>query len=277
MAKLRYKNCNKGCNCGETCISKKRTCYKRPTNCSKKDLPPFTQGPESANSADSCGDNGKTVTFTLKLTNVSKCVVNENKTRATQIIKLSVDSMKYNYLRFKLRFHGEEVVSLDVKQMQPTILAKVLHDSIGSNKFSDSIFEGDDVYVILQKFARLETRDEAKKYLFQLIFGKPMNDIGKMFEGDQHKWVDWINNYKSKEEPLNPHKEDRHTNLAWLLQYSEVQVMTGIWERLKGRDIPFLTIHDELLCKKEDAETVKSIMTEELAKHFKKFHVNIKS
>lgn len=177
-------------------------------------------------------------------------------------------------MRSSLRLHNEKLVSLDVKQMQPTILAKVLRDSLGKNSFSDAIFNGEDVYVHLQRASKLPSRKDAKKYLFQLIFGKPMNDIGKMFEGDT-SWVDWINDYKSKVEMKNPHKDRTHTNLAWLLQFSEVKVMTGIWQRLKDEDIPFLTIHDELLCRVSDKDRVFSVMDEELKKHFEFFTINV--
>ena len=179
-------------------------------------------------------------------------------------------------LRFSLRFHGEKVVSLDVKQMQPTILAKVLNESCGPNSFSDAIFNGEDVYVHLQRHAGMATRSEAKKYLFQLIFGKPMNDIGKMFKGNT-KWVDWINEYKSSTENKNPHKEHRHTNLAWLLQYSEVQVMSQVWRKLMEAKIPFLTIHDELLCLPKDKDVANKILSDELKLHFKHFTVNVDS
>lgn len=179
-----------------------------------------------------------------------------------------------NDLRFKLRFHNSKIVSLDVKQMQPTILAKVLEGAIGENQFSTAIFNGQDVYVLLQKVAQLKERRDAKKYLFQLIFGQPMEGIGKMFQGDR-KWVDWINDYKRSPEKNNPHKENMHTNLAWLLQYSEVRVMTDIWNRLKSLDIPFLTIHDEVLCTTVHKDVVYSVMQEELKKHFKKFTINV--
>lgn len=176
-------------------------------------------------------------------------------------------------LRDKLRFHGKPVVSLDVKQMQPTILAKVLMMSVGNNPFSEAIFKGEDVYEILRKNnGSIETRDEAKKLLFKLIFGKPMDDIGKMFQGDT-RWVEWINSYKSKTEYKNPHKRDPHTNLAWLLQYSEVQVMYGIWRRLRGKGIPFLTIHDDVLCLEEHKKDVYDIMDSELKLHFKSYKI----
>lgn len=177
-------------------------------------------------------------------------------------------------LRVALKFYGESVVSLDVKQMQPTILAKVLLHSVGDNPFSSAIFNGEDVYVLLQGSAGLATRGEAKKLLFQLIFGRPMGDIGKMFKGDT-KWVEWINSYKSNEEPRNPHKSDRHTNLAWLLQFSEVQVMTDIWNALMHMRIPFLTIHDDVLCRARDQRVVYRVMDNELKRHFSKFKITI--
>lgn len=178
-------------------------------------------------------------------------------------------------LRLSLKFYGERMASLDVKQMQPTILAKVLDDAIGKNSFSDAIWRGEDVYMhLLQQNAVIKTRPEAKKLLFQLIFGKPKNDIGKMFHGNTN-WVDWINAYKSRTEHKNPHKEDMHTNLAWLLQYSEVMVMSDIWRALKGVGIPFLTIHDDVLCKESDKDQVYVLMEKELEKHFKTFDINI--
>lgn len=175
-------------------------------------------------------------------------------------------------LRHRIRLCGSPVVSLDVKQMQPTILAKVLLDTIGENSFSTEIFNGVDVYVLLQKSAGLPSRAEAKLMLFRLIFGKPMTDIGKVFKGDT-AWVDWINSYKSRTEHKNPHKEDKHTNLAWLLQFSEVQVMSGMWAKLWRMRIPFLTIHDDILCRECDKDMVYNIMDEELQKHFIKFNI----
>lgn len=173
-----------------------------------------------------------------------------------------------------LRLNGEPVMSLDVKQMQPTILGKILFDCIGSNPFSDAINNGKDIYVLLQEGAALPDRSAAKKLFFQLIFGRPMNDIKYLFKGDI-AWVEWINSYKSRRDFHNPHGDSPHTNLAWLLQYSEVQVMTSVWQALKNRSIPFLSIHDELLCRKSDVSSVSSLMSGELRRHFQHFEVII--
>lgn len=178
-------------------------------------------------------------------------------------------------LRKHLLFYNENVVSLDVKQMQPLILAKVLNDVIGNNPFTETIYKGDDVYMSLYNLnPTLKSRDEAKKMLFQLIFGHPQEKIKFYFSGDT-KWIDWINTYKSTTEPKNPHSENTHTNLAWLLQYSEVQIMYSIWSILKIKDIPFLTIHDDILCRERDYKKVADIMDNELKKHFPKYEVKI--
>ena len=176
-------------------------------------------------------------------------------------------------LRESLRFHGEQVVSLDVKQTQPTILAsKILKDTVGSNPFSDAIFWGEDVHVVLQKAAGLNSWEDAKRLLFQLIFGKPMNDVGRLFKGDT-AWVDWVNSHKSQIEHRNPHKQEVHANLAWLLQHSEVQVVLCIWNKLKAAGIPFLTIHDDVLCPVRHKDAVYEIMDRELMLHFPKHTV----
>lgn len=186
----------------------------------------------------------------------------------TPIVNLKGD------LRHRLRFYGEPVISLDVKQMQPTILGKVLQEGVGDNPFSTAIDNGDDVYVLLQKSAGLATRPEGKKLLFQLIFGKPRRELVTLFKGDV-RWVEWINNYKSREEPRNPHKGDKHTNLAWLLQYSEVIVMTDIWIRLMKERIPFLTIHDDVLCNRVHRDAVYHAMEDVLQNHFHYFNITV--
>lgn len=174
-------------------------------------------------------------------------------------------------LRGKIKLDGSNVISLDVKQMQPTILAKVLKDVLGENSFSNSIFKGEDVYVLIQRSMNVESRDEAKKVLFRLIFGKPAAEDNML--GGDGLWVEWINEYKSTRETKNPHGSKTHTNLAWLLQYSEVQVMSGIWRELAKQKIPFLSIHDDILCKPEDREAVHKIMDDELKLHFPSYSI----
>lgn len=107
------------------------------------------------------------------------------------------------------------------------------------------------------------------------MFGEPVDDTGKMFSGDV-RWVDWINECISRVEPRNPHRCQVHANLTWLLQCSEVRVMSGMWERLMAKGIPFLATHDDILCRKEDKETVHNVMKSELKQHFTHFEIAVK-
>lgn len=178
-------------------------------------------------------------------------------------------------LRPFILLNGERCVSLDIGQMQPTLLASILFDHIGKNAFSDAIFEGKDVYTALQTKAGLNSRDEAKKRFFQIIFGLPSNELELLFEGEN--WIKWINDYKSKAEPRNPHTAIKmHSNLAWLLQTYEVRLMTIIWHELAEVGIYWLSVHDEIICRAPDAGKVEKIMNNVLSKHFKTFKINIK-
>jgi hypothetical protein len=177
--------------------------------------------------------------------------------------------------RSKLRIKGKALCSLDVKQIQPTILAHILQDNVGDNPFSHAISKGEDIYMLLlSQNDMLKTRDDAKKFLYRLIFGYPMEDIGTMFKGDT-SWVRWINQFKSVEEPKNPHGRDSHTNLAWLLQTKEVEVMSTVWRRLMDQGILFLTIHDDILVPRKDKATVLAILQKELKQYFKKFEITV--
>ena len=69
------------------------------------------------------------------------------------------------------------------------MLAKVLSNSGGDNSFSAAVFNVEDACVLLQRSAGLAAGPEANKFLFQLAFGKPVDEIGTVFKGDT-KWVD---------------------------------------------------------------------------------------
>jgi hypothetical protein len=93
-------------------------------------------------------------------------------------------------LRPKLQLYGSEVVSLDVAQMQPTLLACILTANVGTNDFSQAIDNGTDIYILLQTKANLPTRDDAKKLLFKILFGYSVQFslvLGKEFHNKQPK------------------------------------------------------------------------------------------
>jgi len=177
-------------------------------------------------------------------------------------------------LRPFLMLQGEQTVSFDVAQMQPTLLAKILFNEIGNNEFSDTIDNGTDIYSMLQSKAGLSTRNDAKKLFFQMLFGRPSNQLDHLFEGAN--FIQWINWYKSTTDPRNPHgKEKTYSNLAFLLQTYEVRIMSEIWRNLALKSIPFLTVHDEIIARQMDTDTVKTIIESVLNKHFKSYKLNV--
>jgi len=181
----------------------------------------------------------------------------------TPIVHLKGDLRQY------LKLNDENVGSIDVKQMSPMVLAKLLEEHVGKNPFSDAVNEGHDIYnFLLSKNITLKDRDAGKKFFFQLVFGQAMDDIGYIFKGNT-EWVEWINKIKTTHIPLNPHAKDTHTNLAWMLQTKEVLLMTEIWTALQQQQILFLSIHDEILVQKSQAENILNIVKNILMSQFK--------
>ncbi|MGY3052539.1 hypothetical protein ACVWYG_000729 [Pedobacter sp. UYEF25] len=187
----------------------------------------------------------------------------------------------HRHLRPFVLLDGMETTSLDVVTMQPILLSKILTNSISkdrtknlvNNEYSKWINTGKDIYLMLQEKAGLKTRDEAKKKFFEILFSKPSKALSKMFGASD--WINWINNYKTTFEPRNPHgKEKPHSNLAWLLQSTEVAVMSKIWKALIVEKIVFISVHDEIIVKVTDAQKTKEIMTEILGSEFEYFRIS---
>jgi hypothetical protein len=177
--------------------------------------------------------------------------------------------------RPNLLLYGEKTVSLDVTTMQPLLLGKILLQQIGPNDFSEWINEGRDVYQFLQQLASLPTRDEGKKRFFEILFSKPNDSLSKLFGAAN--WIEWVNAYKRKSIALNPTtEENRHNNVAWLLQSTEVAVMRQVWDRLNRAKIPFLSVHDEIIVMERNAAEAEGIFSDVLKTEFVYFKLNSK-
>lgn len=177
-------------------------------------------------------------------------------------------------IRPYLLLNGEQTTSFDVAQMQPTLLANILFDAINENDFSDAIFSGIDIYIMLQEKSNLPTRDKAKKIFFQILFGRPSNEMETLFANAG--FIEWINWYKSIKEERNPRQGKNYNNLAWILQSTEVAIMSEIWQSIAKKNILFLTVHDEIICQKSKSNQVRITIETILKKHFKYFKLNEK-
>ena len=178
-------------------------------------------------------------------------------------------------IRKNILIDEQPTVGLDVTTMQPIILGKILNQYIGLNQFSSWIDSGEDVYIMLQKLSKFQTRDQGKKRFFEILFAPPSNELAKIF--GQSNWINWINEYKEKNIQDNPHTVFKpHSNLAWLLQSTEVKIMRNVWQALALEGICFLSVHDEIIIKKEDTPKAESLFYQILQKEFSYFSLNVK-
>ncbi len=179
-------------------------------------------------------------------------------------------------IRKHLLLKNEKVVSLDVAQIQPLLLSFILNENIGINEFTQWIEQGEDIYIKFQEKLNLQNRDEAKTKFYEITFGKANQRLADMFGNSN--WIQWVNEVKSISLTQNPNSNNKpHSNLAWLLQTTEVTIMRSIWQKLIDNDIIFLTVHDEVIVRESDADEVYKIMIDELKLHFKTFKVNVKN
>jgi len=178
--------------------------------------------------------------------------------------------------RPNLLIDGCPTVGLDVTTMQPLLLGKILRERIGVNDFSNWIEAGEDIYKKLQQAAGLETRDQGKKRFFEILFAPPSDGLQKLF--GRADWITWINAYKRNFEPGNPHsKQKQYSNLAWLLQSTEVQTMRKVWQSLNEAEIPFLSVHDEIIIKATERHQAESLFRRVLDQEFTFYNLNVKS
>jgi len=171
---------------------------------------------------------------------------------------------------------GEPTASLDVTTMQPLLLGKILEYKIGQNEYSDWIKAGKDIYESIKLNTKLKSRDEAKKRFFEILFSYADNRLARIF--GNANWIEWINAYKSIPIKANPHTfEKQHSNLAWLLQSTEVKIMREVWQELANNCIVFLSVHDEVIIKEIDLPEAKLLFCNIMKKHFEFFKLNSKA
>lgn len=179
----------------------------------------------------------------------------------------------HSHLRRNLLIHGSPTVSFDVATMQPLLLGKILEENIGGNAFSSWISSGVDIYNKLQEIAELPSRQMAKKRFFEILFSPPSAMLAAVF-GDS-PWIRWVNDYKELALPENPHNEEKpHSNLAWLLQRTEVAIMKNVWYLLYLAEIPFLTVHDEIIVRRQDRKKTRKLFDAVLSEEFDSYRLN---
>ena len=190
-------------------------------------------------------------------------------------IHTPVTNLKKEY-RKHLLINNQPTVALDVCQIQPMLLGKILQKEIGENTFSNWINSGEDIYNIIQQNLKLNSRDKAKDYFFKILFSKPNERFSLMFGNTE--WIRWINSFKCQIVNGNPYSFNKpHSNLAWLLQSKEVKLMRKVWQMLMNENIILISVHDEVIVQASNQFITMMIMEEVFQKELTFFKIDVKS
>ena len=160
---------------------------------------------------------------------------------------------------------GYPTVEVDLSQSQPLILSKHLDNELGNNSFS-RIVQETDIYTYIQEFLGLATREYAKTALYRMLYGAAYTEMAKVFYRLFPDTKDYIVHLKTIKNYSNPSVKI-HSNLAFQMQRAETAIFRIVWDKLMANRIPYLSIHDGLLVKAQDAERVKEYMTVIITRH----------
>lgn len=168
-----------------------------------------------------------------------------------------------------IEYNGESMVELDIKTFQPLLLAVIL----GDTDYSRWYFSVDDCYVELQKEFDLPSRESAKEFFYQLVFGTKYGKSHKLFCERFPEAGNMLTNWKTTFDSTNPNsyktlkngrvRSNFHSNVSMRTQRAEVKFMRMIWGALGRNKIPFVTIHDAVLVPESYADRA-----EQLFKHY---------
>lgn len=174
--------------------------------------------------------------------------------------------------RMKLLIDDEQVIEIDVHQSQPSLFSYILESHIGNNIFSN-ICKEQDIYEYIRLRFRLKDREIAKTKLYYYLYGNT-NELDSLFG---EKVSMFLRENKKGYNYDNPHTFVKpYSNIAYLLQRKEVEIMSSIWKELLRVNIPFITIHDGILVPISQREIAYDIMLSEYTKHISYGRLKIK-
>lgn len=163
---------------------------------------------------------------------------------------------------------------LDVGQMRPQLLGRILKKKIGNNEFSEWLERGIDIYETIAKKLNLSDRNQGKDQFFEIIFAPPSDQLEQLFGNAE--WIRRINTFKRSVITQNPRSKIKpHSNMAWLLQKEEVRLMREVWKALTNKNILFLSVHDEVLVQEPLIHQGEAIVRKILDKEFFCYKLNI--
>jgi hypothetical protein len=169
--------------------------------------------------------------------------------------------------RKNLRIDGERLVEIDMCQCQPTILADIIKQNYGSNKFTDIIESRRDIYDIVGSlWDNMTDRKKQKKWYCAMVNSKTSSRSSYSFSRffpDTAKILAEMKNHNIEE---NPSKKD-YSNVCWHMTRKEVKMFRDCWLNLSSKGIKFVTAHDAVFVKESQVDEAYDIMNDVLKQH----------
>lgn len=207
-----------------------------------------------------------------------------------------------------ITINKQNILSLDLKQSQPMIMALTLQEYHPNNDYTRKFKQVGDIYIYmarqyykgdwerLSQKQKAKERNKAKKIVFRMMFGRPYGQWHEKFKSLFPQAARLIFRIKKTENKLNPNHEkyknakpykcrktgkwkkkkyQPHTNMAYEMQTREVTVFRLVWSKLLQYKIKFVSIHDEILVQASRHTDAYHIMKGILDRYFEGFTIEI--
>ena len=154
------------------------------------------------------------------------------------------------------------LVQFDLCNSQFSILSNLLEDKLKTNDFEafkNHSYNGTLYEYIMEKLS-LESRYEAKKMMFELMFSKEdyRSPLKAKLKTIFPSVVQTVDEYK---------KENGYNKFSIMLQQRESEIfIDGLWKELKKKKMFCTPKHDCLIVKEKDAERVEKIIKDYFTK-----------
>lgn len=158
----------------------------------------------------------------------------------------------------KMIIEENNLVQFDLSNSQFALLAHNLPNDQNQDdiKLFKQLSYSGELYTYIKEVLSLESRSEAKRVTFELLFSSHKNKNNKIKELAKvfPNVLQYIKDYKI---------ENGDKNFAIALQKKEAKIFIDyIYTELKKQGYFLLTVHDSVICKAEDAEYIYNFITD---------------
>lgn len=191
---------------------------------------------------------------------MSMCSVDDFGNRFHSVFSRIPKVVRRNYLSWG------DVTELDLAQSQPTLLAQLLYERIGSNEYSDFIFSGEYLYNYLGK----GDKEKGRSVFNNSVFGKIVDRRFKKVFPIAAKEIAAMKYERIDDNP----SPKTYSNLCSLLQRKETYIFEKVWGDLLLSKVPFIPVHDSVIVPTNYFTQTQLIMNNTLQKYLINYNIN---